>query len=347
MKTRSKIATLLSCAALCGTINASAQADIHFSQFYETSILRNPSLTGIFTNDYKVGGYYRNQWSSISSPYVTSLGYAEVRFSVGHVSDDYVSFGFLGYTDKAGTLDQKISSFYPAINYSKSLNPDKNTYLSVGFTGGYTQYSFDKSKITVDNQYVGGSFNANNPTYENIINVKMSMWDLGAGINLNSSTGNDNNITYIVGISAYHLTKPKFSYFDIPGVTQNMRLNLNGAIGFNVKENIVTQVHTNLALQGSYVESMTGVLTTYSEPGGGAHPAYALTGGLFYRFADAIIPVVKLKYKNASIGASYDVNISKLRQASKLRGGYELTLSLSGDWSDKSGILKKTVCPQF
>ena len=38
---------------------AQAQADIHFSQFYETSILRNPSLTGVFSNDFKIGGYYR------------------------------------------------------------------------------------------------------------------------------------------------------------------------------------------------------------------------------------------------------------------------------------------------
>ncbi len=347
MKTTFKISSLLSCVALAATLQASAQADIHFSQFYETSILRNPSLTGIFSNDYKVGAYYRNQWSSISNPFVTTVAYAEVRMSVGRVSDDYVSFGFLGYTDKAGSLDQKISSVYPALNYSKSLNPDHNTYLSVGFTGGYTQYSFDPSKVTVDNQYLGGSFSALNPTNETFKNTKMTMWDLGAGINYNSSTGANNSVTYILGISGYHLTQPKFSYNSIPGITQNMRWNLNGAIGFNVQENIVTQVHTNLALQGAYIESITGVLSTFSEAGGGAHPAYALTGGLFYRFGDALIPVVRLKYKNTSIGASYDVNVSKLKQASKLRGGYEITLSISGDFSDKSGILKKTVCPKF
>ncbi len=333
--------------ALTATTQALAQADIHFSQFYETSILRNPSLTGIFTNDYKAGAYYRNQWSSISNPYVTTLAYAEVRISVGTVSDDFVSFGCLGYTDKAGSVDQKISAIYPAVNYSKAVNPDKNAYLSVGFTAGYNQYSFDKSKVTVNNQYQGGTFDPNNPTNETFSNTKMSMWDLGAGINYNASTGTNNSITYILGISGYHLTQPKFSYFDVPGITQNMRWNLNGALGFNFKDNINTQVHANLALQGAFVEQMTGVLTSYAEPGGGPNPLYTLTGGLFYRYQDAIIPVVKLKYKNTSIGASYDVNISKLKQASKLRGGYEITLSISGDWSNKSGVLKKTVCPKF
>ena len=345
MKNKIKNILFIAGLAVCPRL-AMAQADIHFSQFYETSILRNPALTGIFTSDYKIGGYYRNQWSSISHPFVTSLGYGELRIPVGHVSNDCVSFGFLGYTDKAGSLDQRISSLYPAVNYSKCINPDRNTYLSVGFTAGYTQYSFDKSKITVNNQFQGGGFDPNNPTGENINNSKLSMWDLGTGINYNSSAGANNSITYIIGISGYHLTQPKFSYFETPGITQNMRWNINGAISFDIKENISTQVQTNFAIQGTYFEQMTGVLLNMAESGGDK-PLYTLSGGLFFRLGDAVIPVAKLKYKNTSIGASYDVNTSKLKQASKLRGGYEITLSLTGDWSDKSGILKKTVCPKF
>ena len=77
-----------------------AQADIHFSQFYETSILRNPALTGVFENDYKFGAYFRSQWSSISNPYQTALVSGEYRLAVGRTSNDYVSFGLLGYTDQ-------------------------------------------------------------------------------------------------------------------------------------------------------------------------------------------------------------------------------------------------------
>lgn len=346
MKVRMKIRTLFTCAALALCSKAWSQADIHFSQFYETSMLRNPSLTGIFSNDYKIGAYYRDQWASIGHPYTTMLAFAEFRFAVGHVSDDFVSFGLLGYADKAGSLDQKITSFYPAINYSKCVNPDKNAYLSAGFTAGYTQYSFDRTKVTVDNQFLGGFFNAANPTMENFSNVKMSMWDLGTGINFNASTGANNSTTYMIGISGYHLTQPNFSYYNIPGITQNLRWNANAAIAFNVQDNLSTQFHANFAMQGAYTEAIAGALFTYAEDGG-PRPLWALTGGLFYRLQDALIPVVKLKYKNTSIGASYDVNLSKLTPASKMRGGLELTLSLSGDLSDKSGVLKKTVCPKF
>ena len=345
MKKSLKIALLVATASapyLCA-----AQADIHFSQFYETSILRNPSLTGVFSNDFKIGGYYRNQWSSISHPFVTALGYGEVRFPIGHYSNDYLSIGLLGFTDKAGSLNQNITSVYPALNFSKSLNTEKNTYLSVGFTAGYTQYSFDKSSVTVDNQYQSGHYDPNNPTFENFTNTKMSMWDLGAGINYNTSRGPANDVTYMIGIAGYHLTQPNFSYDQTPAVNANMRWNVNGAVAFNVKDDLGFQVHTNFALQGTYMEWVTGILGTLSDENPGNKPSYAVTAGVFYRFQDAIIPVVKLRYGKTAIGVSYDVNMSTLKQASKLRGGYEITLSYSGLFGGVPGVVKKTVCPKF
>lgn len=343
---RLKTALLIAGVALCPGL-VRAQADIHFSQFYETSVLRNPSLVGIFSNDFKVGAYYRNQWSSISNPFVTMSAYGEARVPIGHFSNDYLSFGLLGYSDKAGSLQQTITSIYPALNFSKSLNNEKNTYLSVGFTAGYTQYGFDKSNATTNAQFQGGHFDPNNPTFESFANNKMTLWDLGAGINYNTTSGESHNVTYIIGVSGYHLTQPQFSYDKIPGVTANMRWNVNGAVAFSAKENLDIQLHTNFALQGTYMESVTGALVTLSEKGGGAKPDYALTAGLFYRLQDAVIPVVKLKYKNTAVSFSYDVNTSTLQQASKLRGGYEMTFSITGDFSNKSGAAKKTVCPKF
>src|ERR1700748_3691540 len=94
--------------ALCSLLpfTSYGQADVHFSQFYETSILRNPALTGVFADDYKVGVYYRNQWSSITNPFSTGIISAETRVSLNRVSNDFLSFGILGYNDKAGSLDQ-------------------------------------------------------------------------------------------------------------------------------------------------------------------------------------------------------------------------------------------------
>lgn len=336
----------LSLVLLYGTCFKSiAQADIHFSQFYETSVLRNPSLTGVFSSDYKVGVYYRNQWSSISHPFETKLVSAEGRFQLSEMSNDFFSVGVLGFNDKAGSVDQRITGIYPAVNYNKSMNPEHNSYLSVGFTGGHLQYSFDPAKATFNNQFQGGRFDVNLPSLENIPFAKMSFWDLGAGINYNTSMGPDNNVTCVVGFSGYHFTQPKFSYYQVEGITQNMRFNGNAAMGFNVTESILAQMHVNAAFQGTYKEIVAGGLISWTKELA-EMKSFALTGGAFYRMADAVIPVIRVKYNSLAIGVSYDVNVSTLKAASNMNGGFEVTLFHTGDFTNK-GMAKKMVCPKF
>jgi hypothetical protein len=45
--------------------------DLHFSQFYEAPLLRNPALAGLYEGDVRIQGIYKNQWNSISFPYQT------------------------------------------------------------------------------------------------------------------------------------------------------------------------------------------------------------------------------------------------------------------------------------
>ena len=272
---------------------------------------------------------------------------AETRFSLSRTSDDFLSFGILAYNDKAGSIDQSITAFYPAINYNKSINPDHNTYLSVGFTGGYLQYSFDPSKATFNNQYQNGSYNPANPSLENLPDPKMGVMDMGTGINFNTSRGEYNNTTYVFGVSAYHFTQPKFSYYSTPGITENIRWNVNAAASYTLKEDVVLQLNGNFASQGPYTEIIAGGLLSWTEAVDGPKTIFVLSGGLFYRYGDAIIPVLKAKYKNMAMAVSYDVNVSTLKEASNLEGGYEVTLFLSGNYSNKNEVLKKTVCPKF
>jgi len=325
---------------------AFGQADIHFTQFYETSILRNPAMTGVFGDDYKLGAYYRNQWSSISNPFTTFLFTAESHMPVKETSEDFISFGLLSYYDKAGTIDQKITTFYPALNYNKCLNTDKSRFLSFGFTGGYMQYSFDPSKTTFNNQYVNGKYNPANPSMENLPAAKMTLWDLGAGINYNTSSGENNDVTYIVGVSGYHFTQPKFSYYQKSGITQNMRLNGNFTLSSRLSDMISYQLHANYAMQGTYREIMLGGILNWTQHAVGAKDIFIVSGGLFYRYGDAICPVFKMNYTNLSVAVSYDVNVSSLKEASNMQGGFELTVFYNGNFTNKTPD-KKTVCPKF
>ncbi len=350
-RSNGSFARCLAVAILCWLCPAfaMAQADIHFSQFYETSILRNPALTGVFESDYKFGAYMRNQWSSISHPYVTALVSGEYRTPVSMASNDFISFGVLGYHDKAGSIDQKITGVYPAINYNKAINEQRNTFLSVGITGGYLQYSFDPAKATFNNQYQpGGGYSPTNPTGETLPNAKMNLWDIGAGVNFNTSTGADNRATFVLGISGYHFMQPKFSYFNVPGITQNIRWNANAGFSVGLTESLDMVLHANYAMQSTYNEILAGGLISWTDHSSRVGPQYSVSAGVFYRLNDALVPVVKVKYKNVAIGFSYDVNISTLTPASNMQGAYEITLFVLGSKSrDKAGMLKKTMCPRF
>src|SRR6476661_2801172 len=112
--------------------------DIHFSQFFEAPLLRNPSLAGIFTGDIRVQSVYRDQWNSVTTAYKTYSLNAEYKMPIGKGSD-FVTTGLQILHDRAGTVSWVSTHVLPALNYHKSLSNDRNRYLSLGFMAGFVQ----------------------------------------------------------------------------------------------------------------------------------------------------------------------------------------------------------------
>src|ERR1700733_8268805 len=147
------VITLLFC--LCNHVKSQ---DMHFSQFFEAPLLRNPSLAGLFTGDIRMQMVYRDQWNSITNAYKTGSFNVEYKMPVGK-GDDFLTTGLEVLYDKAGTAGLTTTNILPALNYHKSLSGNKTTYLSFGFMGGLVQKSIDRSKITTNAQYDGTAFN--------------------------------------------------------------------------------------------------------------------------------------------------------------------------------------------
>jgi len=340
--------TITAIGCLGGIVLNDAQAqDIHFSQFYETSILRNPSLVGIIPKDYKFTVLYRNQWSSISKPFETALISGEVRIPVSSEVNDFLSIGLLGYYDKAGSIDMKTTTVYPAISYNKTLSEEHNTYLSAGFTGGYIQRSFDPTKATFNNQFLGGSYDPANPTGENMPNPKFNYFDLGAGLTYTSSAGQDNSTNYSLGVAGYHFTTPRNSFYKNAGIKLDMKWNVNADLTKILNEIWSFQLHANYMRQGDYNETIAGGLIGWNKKEEGTNNIQlALYAGIYYRVQDAFVPVVKLRYRDYNFGFSYDMNTSSLKAASNLRGGYELMITKIGFISDPNAEKSRTICPE-
>ncbi len=331
---------------LLGCSNAMAQ-DIHFSQFYETAVLRNPALVGIFSDDYKMGVVYRNQWSSISKPYQTGLASGELRIPIGGEVKDFVSVGLLAFYDKAGTINLQTLGVYPAVNYNKSLHDANNSFLSVGFTGGYVQRSYDPTKATFNNQYQNGSYSASNPTGEQLPDPKINQWDVGAGVSFSSTAGESKNINYFLGFAGYHFTKPKSSLYNNELIRLEMKWNANAGLSMKLDGPFSLLVQANYQKQGTYSEIMVGAALGWNIMRDEKEKLFSINVGGYCRWGDALIPLLRVEYKDLAIGATYDINISKLKAASNTRGGLELTLFKTGILHKANFDNSRTACPQF
>lgn len=338
---------LVSVMMIASAIQSQAQ-DIHFSQFYENAILRNPALTGIFSGDYKAGVNYRNQWSNISVPFQTVLASVESRVRVNGDVGDFLSYGLTATYDKAGSIDFNSFQLYPAVNYNKAIEDRHQSYLSAGFAAGYIQRSVDPNKMTFASQYVGGNFSSSNPSGENISTVKMNYFDLGAGVSFNSSMGEENNVNYYFGAAAYHLNKPKAAFGkDAAFVRVDTKWNGNLGVQYLVDDKYAITIHANYSRQGKYQETIAGALLSWRSFDPKSSTLFTFYGGLFYRFKDAIIPTIKLDYKSYSITLSYDVNNSGLRTATNSMGGMEISLYSRGFFKKSLSDRDKSKCPRF
>ena len=330
---------------LFNTISCFAQ-DVNLSQFYELPLLRNPALAGIFGGDLRVVGAYRNQWQSISSsPYQTKALSAEFKFSLGEFSNDYVTMGLQISDDVAG--DSKLGKIQvmPAINFHKSINGEKDNYLSAGLIAGIVQQRFDPSGLQFDDQFVNGSFSAANPTRQTFNRTNLLYLDMGAGIAYNSVAGDD--LHYYIGLGAYHFTKPTVAFLSANDIKLNPKLVVNFGLTMPYGEEDKITVYGDFFSQGQSKQLQGGLLYSHDLIKYSEDEKVGISAGLFYKLNDALIPIVKLEYYSLSIGLSYDVNINKLAVATSFRGGTELTLNYKTYLKNMNSTLLKTRCPKF
>ncbi|MEI6950865.1 PorP/SprF family type IX secretion system membrane protein, partial [Paraflavisolibacter sp. H34] len=297
----------------------------NFSQFYELPLLRNPALAGIYNGDVRLTSAYRNQWQAVTTPYQTMALGSEVKFAVSEASNDYFSLGLQVTNDVAGDSRMGKTQVLPLLAFHKSVNGDKDSYLSAGFLGGAVQHRFDPTKLTFDDQFVGGSFRATNATRQTFSNTNVTYWDAAAGLSYSSVMGYDTR--YYIGAGLFHFNQPKVAF------NRANDFRLNRKFVFNAGLNVPTGEWDRLTLYGDYFvqggnsQGQGGFLFTHNLLQEDEEESVDLVGGLFCRWNDAVIPMVKLNYYKLAVGLSYDVNISKLKTASNLRGGMELTLS--------------------
>lgn len=316
--------------------------DMHFSQFFEAPLLRNPSLAGIYTGDIRVQAVYRDQWNSVTTAYKTASFNAEYKAPIGK-GDDFITAGLQILNDRAGAVSWTSTHVMPAVNYHKSLSQNTNRYLSLGFMAGLAQKSIDRTKLETNSWYDGGGDG------EGAMTGNYSHFDGAVGLSFNSQLNDDPENNFFAGAALHHFTKPRNSFYENSSAELPMKIVISGGVRFSVTPASYITLQSDFSKQAEFKELIAGALYGIKIGPELDKPQYTLHGGVFIRMNDALIPVVKLDYHPFSISLSYDATVSKLKTSTYGRGGFELGISYVGFLSrnKRSSALNAVFCPRF
>ena len=315
--------------------------DVHFSQFYNSPLTLNPALTGAIETDQRFALIHRSQWQSMGAPFRTFAFSYDTPILRGKMKGRYIGIGGNAYTDKAGRSGFGDTQANLSVAYGMRTTDD--AILAFAIQGGYGQRSAVLDGLRWDAQYDGSGFDPSRATGENIANASTSFVDFSAGVAWQQYESKD--IQWTAGASVYHLNQPSVTLFSTNDDKLLRRFTVHAATRITTKRWIyLPKVYGSQ--QGGSREIVVGGLL-HRRVGQDSRYTTDKTSssfyiGAFYRWQDAIVPMMQIEYKRMlTIGLSYDVNISDLSDATRYRGGMELTLQYIGAFSDKRRKLPK------
>jgi len=325
-----KIAIIIA-VLLCLVADKTQAQDIHFTQFYNSALLLNPAQTGLICN-YRAGLNYRSQWSSANSPYKTFAGYFDVPIYFNKKRNTSLGLGLVIFNDVAGDGKYGTLEIDPSIAFHMGLgNDDPKKYkLSIGFQPSLRQHSLNVSNLTFATQYDGWVINPTLPTNETIVTRDkpfQPFFDAHTGIQFSAAPTEELN--YWVGSGIFHLLTPTESFLVDNSVFSKvpMRFNVNAGLRYILNERMYILSHALFMKQAKAKElNFGGELDIKTSANKVDVQEFTLLMGAYYRWKDAMQLLVGGELQNLRVALAYDVNVSKLRTATKLRGSYELCM---------------------
>ena len=304
----------------CVTTNLNAQ-DIHFSQFFASPLNINPANTGNFDGSHRFIFNNKNQWQSFADAYRTFAGSIDANFVDIGIEKSVTGIGLQINNDVAGDGKFGTNQFYFNLAYCLPISKEKNIFTAIGANAGYVFHNIDYGRLTFGDQYNGSFFSSENITEEMFKNTKMSYPDFGLGLSLMFK----NNPRFMpqAGISISHINTPKRSFYTESDMYLPIKWIINAGAEIKANETFYVEPLIMIMLQQKYQEYDFGALCRYDYNYTGLQSIYF--GGML-RAKDAGIIHLGVKYDNIRMTISYDINISKLTQISRGKGGIELSL---------------------
>ncbi len=297
---------------------------MHFSQFYNSPLNLNPALAGMFPEDVRFIGNYRNQWESVPVPYLSFSGSYDTKIYNSIAPNGFFALGGIFNYDKQGDGALALTQLSLTASYTHQVGD--LSFLTAGFQIGSMNRGFDLDGLTFENQYNGDVFDPGLDTRENFENTSKTFLDLGTGLNLHVE--NDAGFSINIGGGLYHLTRPQQNFYNQTASELPFRItgHVIGITRLNDKMDLRFRLLSQF--QGPYHEYLAGSALVYKlSDAKGSELSVNL--GTNYRYADesdAVIPTLGVRYLMWYAEFSYDINVSQFTEATNGAGGPELSV---------------------
>ncbi len=320
--------------------NTSWAQDIHWSQFLENPIFQNPGQAGNFNGDYRFVANYRDQWRSVSVPFQTTSFSFDGKTKVKNRSE--IGYGFLVFHDVVGDGKLQTLELQANTNVSFQLKSDSSLVLRTGINLGMNQRRLNANALFFDNQFDGVKFNPNLPSNELFQTDSKTNFSGGLGAVLDYRISKSDKIN--AGVGFYNLNRPNQGFFG-QKITRDIRSNLFINYAHVLSSQLILKPALHINVQGKYRETIMGSSIQYIL--NNQKTIYrAIQGGVWYRLKDAAYFTAGMNYQDWFFGVSYDLNFSKLTQASGARGGIEFAVQYIIR-SVKPKKIVHRVCPDY
>ena len=319
-----QIITILIFLAFAG---ATSGQEINFSRVQDMTIWYNQSLKTDKQNTVNLN--YRSvqfggqiAYNSVAAMIDVPLLSKEAKEKPG---SGYFSLSAGAASDKTndGILNNTLGMM--GISYAVPI-AGHETYMAAGFQAEYYQSILNVAGVA---NAFGDQYNAYGPIEGAPSSDRLATgWNYGhfnvnAGLSVFSNGRNDK---WYFGGSVMQVNKPYSYQVKSDSTRMKPAIGIQGGYRYTTKDEDEVGFYMSMTWQGPAYRHYYELIYTKGIPNVAGGAAVGL--GLGYRYNDALVPNIELRYQKLTLGILYDVNISTISAAGIDRNGVELALKM-------------------
>ena len=298
--------------------------DPQFSLFNASPLYINPANTGTMDGTVRGGLVYRNQWNTVGAPFEAAHLFADYKTTIPQLNDRSIGIGIQFTNDRSGNGVINNNVFQISGSTPFYLNKDQSQLIHAGIYLGFYQGALNNQDFNFESNfdYTSVQFSSTNT---NVAGGSSVAFDLGLGATYHyyDITGKQ----LVAGFSLAHPHQPKLTYNGIANENRVFLRNTWHLEGrYPVQQNFIltpaifyfNQKNNNATVIGSGIELPLGRRVIEK---------IDLLGGIYYRVQDAIIFTAGMNHENWTFQFGYDINASKLTEASNGNGALEVSIT--------------------